>query len=286
MKRLFVILLFCILVPSAYGETITHFDGGEYVGEVSSIGLKHGLGTYTYADGSKYVGEWKDDDYHGHGTYTFADGSKYVGDWKNGIRWTGTQYGVDGSIEAIFTQGIWEAKSSCVDRRKFVQNGKNMIDCAYAEGDRYIGTSTDEAMWDGYGIYLWPNGDKYIGGYKDGEHHGDGAHFWSSGEMQSGQFKNGRLNGYGVNRWPDGEIQSGQYKDDKLNGHGTSIWPNGDKYVGLYQNGLKHGHGIFVFSDGRMYMGDFLKDLRWNGIGYNADGSVAGTYSNGKWIPN
>jgi hypothetical protein len=41
MKRLFAIVLFCVLVPCAYGETIPYGDGGEYVGEVSN-GMPHG----------------------------------------------------------------------------------------------------------------------------------------------------------------------------------------------------------------------------------------------------
>ena len=70
MKRLFAIVLFCVLVPCAYGETINYSDGGKYVGEVSN-GVRHGQGSYTYADGRrKYVGEWKDGKRHGQGTFT------------------------------------------------------------------------------------------------------------------------------------------------------------------------------------------------------------------------
>ena len=61
MKRLLSIVLFCVLVPCAYGETITHtFDNGDkYVGEVKN-GKWHGQGTFTWADGAKYVGQFKD----------------------------------------------------------------------------------------------------------------------------------------------------------------------------------------------------------------------------------
>lgn len=33
MKRLLSIVLFCVLVPCAYGETINYDDGSKYVGE-------------------------------------------------------------------------------------------------------------------------------------------------------------------------------------------------------------------------------------------------------------
>ena len=45
MKRLFAIVLLCVLVPCAYGETIPYGAGGEFVGEVSN-GMPHGWGTY------------------------------------------------------------------------------------------------------------------------------------------------------------------------------------------------------------------------------------------------
>jgi len=55
-----LILLLCVLVPCAYGETIPYGAGGEYAGEVSN-GRPNGLGIFTHPDGTKYVGEWKDD---------------------------------------------------------------------------------------------------------------------------------------------------------------------------------------------------------------------------------
>ena len=61
MKRLILIfVLFGFLLPSAYGETISHTypNGDKYVGEVMN-GTMHGKGIYTWADGTKYGGEWK-----------------------------------------------------------------------------------------------------------------------------------------------------------------------------------------------------------------------------------
>jgi hypothetical protein len=62
MKRLILICVLCgLLLPSAYGETISHTfsDGAKYVGEVMN-GRQHGQDTHTSADGDKYVGEWKE----------------------------------------------------------------------------------------------------------------------------------------------------------------------------------------------------------------------------------
>ena len=58
MKRLFAIVLLCVLVPCAYGGTSYYDNGDKYVGEVRN-GKKHGQGTYTFTDGSIVVGDWK-----------------------------------------------------------------------------------------------------------------------------------------------------------------------------------------------------------------------------------
>ena len=131
MKRLFAIVLFCLLVPSAYGETINYGNGGRYVGDVSN-GVPHGQGTYTWADGSKYVGEFKNGKkhgqgtltfgkgewegakyvgefkngkYHGQGTFTYASGNKYVGEWKVDRPWEGIEYFASGLIVRTYSNG-------------------------------------------------------------------------------------------------------------------------------------------------------------------------------------
>ena len=131
MKRLFAILLFCVLVPCAYGETINYDNGDKYDGEVRN-GKRHGHGTYTFGSGAKsgdiYYGEWKDGKYHGQGifsfrggqkyfgefkdgqpngqgTFTFPDGSKYVGEYKNGEQWNGVRYLASGKIWGTVSGG-------------------------------------------------------------------------------------------------------------------------------------------------------------------------------------
>ena len=109
MKRLLSIVLFCVLVPCAYGETINYGGGDKYVGEVSN-GVPHGQGTYTFAHGEKYVGEWKNFLYHGQGNHTLANGDKYIGEFKDDLRSNGTQYDTDGTVIGIYSNGEWIPK--------------------------------------------------------------------------------------------------------------------------------------------------------------------------------
>ena len=70
------------------------------------MGLRHGLGDFTYGSGSskgdRYIGDYFKGRRHGQGTYLFADGRKYVGRfekgrqsgegrfyWKNGVTFEG-----------------------------------------------------------------------------------------------------------------------------------------------------------------------------------------------------
>ena len=132
MKRLIAIVLFCVLVPCAYGETINYNGGDKYVGEVSDgvphghgtyifsngekyIGefknqLKHGYGTYTFANGEKYIGEWKDDLFNGQGTHIWTSGEKYIGEYKDGNQWNGVFYNADGTVRGTFSNGEWIPK--------------------------------------------------------------------------------------------------------------------------------------------------------------------------------
>ena len=132
MKRLLSIVLFCVLVPCAYGETISYDNGDKYIGEVSN-GVPHGQGTFTFANGDKYVGEWKNFLYHGHGTFIYFDGAKYIGEWKDDKRfghgtftyaigdkyigehkdgnpWNGTEYDKDGNVTATWLDAVMTEK--------------------------------------------------------------------------------------------------------------------------------------------------------------------------------
>jgi hypothetical protein len=262
MKKWLAIVGFCVfLIPCAYGETINYGNGDKYVGDVSN-GVRHGHGTYTFASGAKYVGEFKDAEQHGHGIYfhpngdkylgeykaglehgqgiyTYADGSKYVGEYKDGNEWNGILYIADGLVQGSYIEGVWQAEEfDCVKKREYIEDGKNMIDCEFYDGERYVG-GYEEGTWNGQGTYFYVDGSKYIGEYKDGVFHG----------------------------------------------HGTFSYVGGDKYVGEFKDGHQHGQGTYFFGSGSKYVGEYQNGTRWTGVLYSADGTVAGTFSNGEWIP-
>ena len=57
----------------------------------------------------------------------------------------------------------------------------------------------------GTGTMVWPNGDKYVGEWKDGKIHGVGTLTWSDGTKYAGDWKNGKEDGIGTLTWPNGD---------------------------------------------------------------------------------
>lgn len=78
-----------------------------------------------------------------------------------------------------------------------------------------------------YGAYTSPNGQKYVG-----------------------EFRDGRRNGRGTIILPNGDRYDGQWKDDHLHGRGTYTFSDGRKYVGEFLRSVRQGRGFMVRSDG------------------------------------
>lgn len=135
-------------------------------------------------------------------------------------------------------------------------------------------------MRNGYGVYTWPDGDRYEGNFMDDKKHGYGTYRyahgsvytgtwsadmangrgsfkWSNGDMFDGNWKNDLRNGKGTYTWADGTRYTGYFKDDKIIGIGTVVWKSGDIYIGELLNNLRHGKGLYKWADGTKYRGDY-----------------------------
>ena len=77
-------------------------------------------------------------------------------------------------------------------------------------------------------LYIWENGSRYVGEWKDGKKHGQGTYTSGKGEGEGdkyvGEFKGGFKNGHGKYIWSNGDEYVGEFKDDKPNGQGTYTW--------------------------------------------------------------
>jgi len=91
----------------------------------------------------------------------------------------------------------------------------------------------------------------------------------------------GRRDGQGIYTWANGTKFEGEWKRDKQHGKGTQTYPTGDKYVGDWQDGKQHGQGTYTWVDGRKYVGEWKDSVKWEGVEYDKDGRVVGTYAEG-----
>lgn len=89
----------------------------------------------------------------------------------------------------------------------------------------------------GSGTYVYENGDRYVGAFKDGQRDGKGTFEYANGDRFIGNYAGGNRNG-----------------------DGTYAFQNGDRYVGSFNNGLRAGKGVYTFGKGGVFSGDFVED--------------------------
>ncbi len=104
------------------------------------------------------------------------------------------------------------------------------------------------------------NKDIYEGEFKNNKREGYGKYIWEDGEYYIGEYKNGLANGKGKIYYKNGSIKyEGDFVNDKFEGYGKYIWENGEYYIGEWKNGLKNGKGTIYYKNGSIkYEGDFV----------------------------
>eukprot|EP01147_Barroeca_monosierra_P011123 gene11123-3183_t len=116
-----------------------------------------------------------------------------------------------------------------------------------------------------------PNGDTYLGEWKDDLMHGKGLYTSNRNHyLYEGDFKSGKRDGYGVKRT---DLTTKHTLDRGkttvfTSGHGVKFYDkNGTSvYDGEWQHGKRSGWGRMTYADGSIYEGEWENDDR-NGRG-------------------
>lgn len=146
---------------------------------------------------------------------------------------------------------------------------------------------------DDEGIFLWPDGSRYEGQWRDRHYHGIGVIYnlggeaetsglWADGIFQGTPISGDCRNGEGKLTLPGGDVYEGNFKDCELTGKGKFIYQNGDiyegdvikgvaagmgtytwtkqedSYTGSFRNGVIHGRGVYTFKNGDKFEGKFF----------------------------
>ena len=75
-----------------------------------------------------------------------------------------------------------------------------------------------------------------------------------------------------------GEIQNGQF-----HGQGVFKFASGERFEGEFRDGKFHGQGVYTWAGGLRFEGAWQNNRKWTGTVYSQWGTVAGTYTEGKW---
>ncbi len=152
----------------------------------------------------------------------------------------------------------------------------------YKNGDRYTGTWVNKKMH-GQGVYHYLNGDVYKGSFVQDKLSGNGTFISHKGDKYVGQYRNNKMEGEGTYFYQSGKVEEGLFANNRYvgdgnspgcisgdceNGKGIYLLSNGDKYEGYTQNGMRSGKGTYYFSSGERYRGYWQNNKR-NGYGTN-----------------
>ena len=112
---------------------------------------------------------------------------------------------------------------------------------------------------------------------------GKGTFIWSNGDKYNGDWKNQKPHGLGTFKWVNGTKYIGDWEFGIQNGQGTVTWANGDKYIGGRKNGEADGQGTFIFANGITQSGEWKNgNLIETDSSGKAIGCVQGNCDNGK----
>lgn len=156
-----------------------------------------------------------------------------------------------------------------------------------------------ERKEEGFGINQWPDGDYYIGMWKEGirtfglyvwkgdntsayfgthqwneateeyEMTGRGVYFYNNGYTFDGTFKDGKEDGWGYAHFTDGGQVYIRFKQGKeMERRESAIWQH--HYIGWFYKNDTTGYGRYYYPQGGFYQGWF-KNGKFNGPGRLAD---------------
>jgi len=173
-------------------------DGTNIQSGCLSGNCDNGKGILAYPEGSRYEGQFRNRLPDGYGTFYYANGNQYSGSFRKGNRHgRGTLIRNDGAV----LSGEWRFG-------EYIESGETKTSL--------LGCVSGNCM-NGYGTYLYKDGNKY-----------------------TGTFRNGYPDGYGTVEYQNGNRYEGQMKDGAFEGTGT-LYRDGMKIAGRWKQGMYLG---------------------------------------------
>ena len=186
-------------------------------------GAIDGLAYINYPENSYYTGEYINNKRDGFGLYKWSSGNTYVGYWKNGKQ-EGYGFIINQNNE-ITSAGIYDGGN--LKTNKFTDYKNKKIS----------GSCTGECV-NGFGTYIYSNGDKYTGFFTNAQRSDVGIYIWKNNSKYMGPYnKKGVRNGFGVYTYVDRSVFKGIFVNDKIDGLGSMLYnKSGNTVFGVFNN--------------------------------------------------
>lgn len=99
----------------------------------------------------------------------------------------------------------------------------------------------------GFGTYVFPDGNTYTGSWKNGKRDGKGTFTWSKGDVYTGDWVADEKMGSGINNYAGGQKYVGKMYNGVLEGEGTYLLASGYYMKGIFKNNI--GVDVKYFDD-------------------------------------
>ena len=150
----------------------------------------------------------------------------------------------------------------------------------WSDGQRYLGDWAND-LPEGAGEWTSAKGDRYTGGFKAGKRVGQGRMVYADKTQYDGAWQDDRPSGEGRFKFSNGDVYQGQFVAGEQSGTGILTHANGDRHTGLWLKGMRDGKGVAEWKDGQRYQGDWRANRKeGQGLMRFADG---GSYE-GAWV--
>jgi len=241
-----------------------YVNGEIYEGDYVD-GDMEGYGTFDYMNGESYKGNFSKNSRNGYGEYFHTNGDTYKGYFTNSDR------GPYGTYTYNSDNFLSDSSMTISYMGEYKNNQPNGIGTKIGTDFVYQGNFINNER-DGYGVHLNKGLDSetksiFSGYFRDDSANGIGKLIYPDGEYYEGGFREGLYHGNGkLHRPTSGQTWIGFFKDGYMEGKGMLLLDNGMKYEGGFKKGFQHGKGMVTFEDKTSFFveyneGEYLGEL-------------------------
>ncbi|MBW2936741.1 hypothetical protein KXJ69_01405 [Aureisphaera sp. CAU 1614] len=199
---------------NGWGKKI--YDYGYYEGFFRN-GNREGYGLFNWTTSGSYMGFWNNDELHGYGCYIGKE-KNLIGEYRNGMM-----------------NGVGYTHELENDKWEYGIFKNYLVDTAYTFYDNNVDTGCVAGdCQDKYGRYIWSNGDRFTGFFKNGKMY-MGTYTFASGDKYEGMFNS----------------------NNQFHGEGRFFFNDNAYYGGQWSNGQQHGRGYYHDSSYKSKIGEW-----------------------------